>query len=723
MTLRGHTDLVNAVKFLPNEDDVSSIILSGSADKTIRVWRLSRISVLPELVTILEGHSGSVNCLAVFSDSSVVVSGAADGTLKVWRFSSLSGYLTANHVKTISLSSKFLPLALALHILSSDDNKAFILAVAGTRNIVQIFVSNEDLDFSLQVSLTGHEGWIRSLSFCRDVAPSSGNLLLASASQDKYIRLWCISPGTGTTNTKHNDAIDAFEQLLSNKRHQLHVSGRTFEIKFEALLLGHEDWIYSVSWALKQGRLQLLSASEDNSLAIWERENPSGIWVPTTRLGEISALKGSTTATGSAGGFWTALWSPTTEQLVSLGRTGSWRLWAYDSSQRRWKKGIGISGHTKSVMDIAWSKSGSYLLSTGSDQTTRLHAKWEKESNCSWHEIARPQIHGYDLNCVDSIRESQFISGADEKLLRVFDEPRVTANLLANLSGLKEESNDVLPETADIPVLGLSNKASSVDTNEKPADENVDGLEEEEVLRSAPSITDVDMLQTAEPPTEDALARHTLWPEKEKLYGHGHEISAVAVNFQGDIVATACKASSQDHAVIRLYSSKDWREIKPSLPAHSLTITCLRFSMNSQYLLSVGRDRLWALWELDPHGLDKAEQTAMDRMITLRCTNPKGHSRMILDADWAPTAIVGGDVFATAGRDKCAKVWSINALRNVDCVATINVAAAVTTVAIAPRAVNCCMMVALGTETGNTLLYMLNPSDWSCTQMEELDPL
>ena len=98
-------------------------------------------------------------------------------------------------------------------------------------------------------------------------------------------------------------------------------------------------------------------------------------------------------------------------------------------------QGIGISGHTQAIKDIAWSKRGSYLLSTGSDQTTRLHAGWYRDSKQSWHEIARPQIHGYDLNCIDSIgdHEIQFISGADEKLLRVFDEPRATAELLEKI--------------------------------------------------------------------------------------------------------------------------------------------------------------------------------------------------------------------------------------------------------------------------------------------------
>jgi hypothetical protein len=63
------------------------------------------------------------------------------------------------------------------------------------------------------------------------------------------------------------------------------------------------------------------------------------------------------------------------------------------------------------------------------DQTTRIHAalptdKGEKESMLSWHEIGRPQVHGYDLVGVVSLDPLRFITVADEKVARVFGAPR-----------------------------------------------------------------------------------------------------------------------------------------------------------------------------------------------------------------------------------------------------------------------------------------------------------
>ena len=631
-----------------------------------------------------------------------MISGASDTTIRVWRLAIEQDAVTATLLQCVHLTPKYLPLALATHVL--EPHADIILAVAGTRNSVQIFLAPNDGSFSVQATLTGHEGWIRSLAF-QSQSQSSPNLrnglLLASASQDKYVRLWRIAELAPKTSSEQGGLPSQFEQMLSNKMHKLHGANVSYIFTFEALLLGHDDWVYSVSWFSQNGKPRLLSASEDSSLAIWEQEASSSVWLPNTRLGEISQMKGSTTATGSAGGFWNGMWGPTGEEVVVLGRTGSWRLWRYHSHEQRWWQSVGISGHCKSVKDIAWSESGSTLLSTGSDQTTRLHAEWLKDSQDSWHEMGRPQIHGYDLNCIDFLNERQFVSGADEKLLRVFDEPQSTARLLEDLSGIHTSDSETLPDSADIPVLGLSNKAVEPD-------------EREESGAEATTETSVQDEKTAsrilnEPPNEDRLGRHTLWPEKEKLYGHGHEISAVATTHDGTLIATSCKASSQEHALIRLYTTHDWREVKPPLMAHSLTVTALRFSADDALLLSVGRDRQWVLWQRQDQG---------SPIYTLLRADPKGHSRMILNACWAlPEA---GTLFVTAGRDKSAKIWS-HLPETTQCKATISAQSSVTAVDIAPSTHSKCFLLAMGTEAGVIEVIFVDLETCSISQRFELD--
>ncbi|KAK4632063.1 Elongator complex protein 2 [Fulvia fulva] len=709
--LAGHTDSVNAVKIVERGD--RHLIISGSSDKTILLWTAANdVSNSFEETQCLTEHNESINALAILPDIGIFVSGSADATVKVWRLENT----TAKLIQSISLKPRYLPLALALTALPNGD---IVLAVAGTSSVIQLYVSSQPCaNFELQASLSGHEGWIRSLDFTKEANSSDSDILLASASQDKYIRLWRFHEGQKETTTSAQIADEMTAPIekksLANKTHEVGKSGSKHSVTFEALLIGHEDWIYTARWksgeSTEKGPI-LLSASADNSLSIWHADAASGLWVCNSRLGEISSLKGSTSATGSTGGFWIGLWQPEGLSVVSLGRSGSWRRWAYDQGSDMWLQKVGISGHVGEVQGLAWSPSGNYLLSTASDQTTRLLAEWKKKGTTSWHELSRPQIHGYDLNCIDTVTDNQFISGADEKLLRVFNKPKAVDEIVLKLAGKTTSPSSDLPDTANIPVLGLSNKAmTGAEEDEEPNgldNGHTNGhTEPQEPSTAATNKTPFDV---EHPTFEDHLARHTLWPEHEKLYGHGYEICAVATSNDRSLVATACKASSIDHAVIRLYDTKEWREVKPPLTAHSLTATSLGFSPDDSYLLSVGRDRQWAIFKRAADDL---------KSYSLFTSNPKGHSRMILDCSWAP--VTCNYTFATAGRDKSIKIWQF-ADGKADCVATIATAAPVTTVAFDPVIGQDTLRIAFGDDTGRIGLALLDAATLKVLQRNDID--
>ncbi|KAB8237838.1 hypothetical protein ETB97_012885 [Aspergillus alliaceus] len=706
--LVGHTDKVNAVRFYTCPITDTKFLVTASADRTVRIWRaVTGNNSHFTLAQTLEGHTGSVNILAVSDGADIIVSGAADGSVKVWRIRAQGEVAKGELLKTITMTPRLFPLALALKPLQTDG--PMVLAVAGTANIVQIYVTENargNLDFKIAAVLSGHEAWVRSLSFTWDKQSQTGDLLLASASQDKYIRLWRLQRGEVTLAPPEGDkdpVLGGLEPTLSNKAHQFHAAGLKYSVTFEALLFGNEDWIYTAAWNPSPERQQLLSASADNTLTIWEQDAVSGVWVSAERMGEISVQKGSTTATGSTGGFWIGLWSPDGKQVVSLGRTGSWRAWSYDANVDVWVQTLGISGHVRSVNGVRWEPTGGYLLSTSADQTTRLHAQWLRGEKQSWHEFSRPQIHGYDLNCVDTLGPARFVSGADEKLLRVFSEPKPIAKLLENLSAFKQSTETELPDTAQIPVLGLSNQSMG---EEAPLGEEAKAADVRQSQANQAILSG-----SERPPLEDQLARYTLWPEHEKLYGHGYEISAVAVSHDRTVIATACKASSIDHAVVRLYDTSDWHEIRPSLAAHSLTITSLSFSRDDLYLLSVGRDRQWAVFR-------RSEQNTST--FSLMASHPKGHSRMILDAAWAP--VQETHTFATAGRDKLVKLWQM-AEGSFVCKATINLKSSVTAISFLPQVRMGSLFLATGEDSGEISLYKLAADSLEATHLGNIDKL
>lgn len=72
---------------------------------------------------------------------------------------------------------------------------------------------------------------------------------------------------------------------------------------------------------------------------------------------------------------------------------------------------------------------------------------------------------------------------------------------------------------------------------------------------------------------------------------------AVAASYSSNLLATTCKASTPQHAVVRLYDTASWRSLAQTLGGHSLTVTRLAFSRDDSFLVSVGRDRSWRLYE------------------------------------------------------------------------------------------------------------------------------
>ena len=89
------------------------------------------------------------------------------------------------------------------------------------------------------------------------------------------------------------------------------------------------------------------------------------------------------------------------------------------------------------VRDLDWEPEGRFLLTVSDDQTARIFAPWHApdEGHATWHEIARPQVHGYDMRCVcmagkDGMR---YVSGADEKVVRTFTAPASFARTFARV--------------------------------------------------------------------------------------------------------------------------------------------------------------------------------------------------------------------------------------------------------------------------------------------------
>ncbi|EPY82247.1 elongator complex protein 2 isoform 2 [Camelus ferus] len=334
-------------------------------------------------------------------------------------------------------------------------------------------------------------------------------------------------------------------------------------------LQGHEGPVYAVHAAYQRRALHtlLVSAAADSTVRVWCKQ---GSEVPVLACGDDDCKI---------------------------------HLFVQQNDQVR----VGeVGGNTLGFYDCQFSEDGSMIIAHAFHGALHL---WKQNSTnpVTWHEIARPQIHGYDLKCLAMINRFQFVSGADEKVLRVFSAPR---NFVENFCAITGQSlNHVLcnqdgdlPEGATVPALGLSNKAVfQGDIASQPSDE-------EELLTST-----------------------------------GFEYHQVA--FQPSILT-----AKKEHAAIILWNTTSWKQVQ-SLVFHSLTVTQMAFSPDDKFLLAVSRDRTWSLWKRQdtiPPELDPVFSLfAFTNKITAV------HSRIIWSCDWSPD----GRYFFTGSRDKKVVAW------------------------------------------------------------------
>uniref|UniRef100_A0A8D3DQ99 Elongator complex protein 2 n=1 Tax=Scophthalmus maximus TaxID=52904 RepID=A0A8D3DQ99_SCOMX len=639
-----------------------SHLVSGGSDNRLILWEAQNEKFGKSVEC--EGHTGPISAVAaIYTEGSgiLVASSASDSTVRLWLY---TDNRKAECLHIISFGSGFM-MDVSLALLPGS--RVPILACGGDDSRVHLYVQSKG-ELQKVKSLQGHEDWIRGVEW----ASIGGELLLASCSQDCLIRVWKLFAKSGTDIHTEDDhtIIKMKEDVFEVKERDM---SSVFAVSLETVLAGHENWVYGVHWqppSYKGGELQqplsLLSASMDKTMILWAPEEGSGVWV---------------------------------EQGV-------------------WRPGVVISGHFNAVQDLSWDPEGEFILSVGSDQTTRLFTPWRKQ-DATWHEISRPQIHGYDMQCLAMVGRFQFVSGADEKVLRVFQAPRNFVENFANISGMSLEklltSSDSanLPEGASTPALGLSNKA----------------VFQGKILWLKPrffliilsfflikSVSYFHPLNLTEPPPEDHLLQNTLWPEVQKLYGHGFEMFCLASDSARTVVASACKASKVEHAAVLLWSTGTWRQLQ-TLPCHSLTVTQMAFSPDAQLLLAVSRDRTWSLWRRNLPSPEKPQfslhaHTGKDTAV---------HSRIIWSCDWSPDS----KYFVTSSRDKKVifRCWI------KPCSSLLDVGDSATAVAFCP--VLCSdnsYLLAVGLECGRILLYRWSPGqeaagrhDWSsCAETDVL---
>ncbi|KAL9249607.1 TORMOZ EMBRYO DEFECTIVE-like protein [Drosera capensis] len=178
--LAGHSQIVLCLDTL-TQSDGSTLIVTGSKDTTVRVWD----SVSTRCVGIGKAHQEAVGAVAFSKKKGkFFVSGSRDRTLKVWSIEGIS--LDSQLVKKLETKALVLAHDKDINSLAVAPNDAYVCSGSQDRTACVWRLP----ELVLVVKLVGHKRGIWSVEF------SCFDLCVITASADKTIRLWSIADGS-----------------------------------------------------------------------------------------------------------------------------------------------------------------------------------------------------------------------------------------------------------------------------------------------------------------------------------------------------------------------------------------------------------------------------------------------------------------------------------------------------------------------------------------------
>ncbi|KAJ3088014.1 cross-pathway control WD-repeat protein cpc2 [Phlyctochytrium bullatum] len=178
-TLKGHSGWVTSIATSPEAPDM---LLSGSRDKTVIVWHLTRDDVnygVPRRA--LTGHNHFVSDVVISSDGQFALSASWDKTLRLWDLNTgLTTRRFVGHTNDV------------LSVSFSPDNRQIVSA--SRDKSVKLWNTLGECKFNIVED--GHTEWVSCVRF----SPNPANPVVVSSGWDKLVKVWDVTKCKLKTN-------------------------------------------------------------------------------------------------------------------------------------------------------------------------------------------------------------------------------------------------------------------------------------------------------------------------------------------------------------------------------------------------------------------------------------------------------------------------------------------------------------------------------------------
>jgi WD40 repeat protein len=390
-SLIGHATSIYVAKFCRD----STLVITGSADNTMRVWDAQS----GQNLQIFRGHSGGVRSVSCSrnpdsqnpNNQEIIATGSDDGSVRVWDRTKNSNLLPNPRGQSSIVSSA---------AFSPDFEHNSLIAMTDYDGALRLWNARDGKTVTIRFA---HALGISYAAFSRD------GKSLVTASIDKTAKVWNITAG---------ESISA-ELMFTLRGHTARVYKAAFSPDSKFIVTGSQDGTALVWNAATGEQVKKLERPDAGSTyTVYSVDySPDGNSIITAgadglvRIYDAHTYSQTQQLKASDKWVYSARYNPTGDLIVTAGADGTARVWKAATL----KMVAELKGHSNEINSAVFSPNGQFVVTASDDKTTRV---WDTKT---WNPII--VLHGQKgrvLTAVFSPDSTYIVTASDDTTVHVY---------------------------------------------------------------------------------------------------------------------------------------------------------------------------------------------------------------------------------------------------------------------------------------------------------------